>query len=440
MAMGVPLGLAIAMSARTAAARSAALAAVPVIVLTGFFTISRGGILALRRRAARRARDHARPRPLARQAGAGRGGRGDPRQGRPAARRAARRRAHARSPHRQGDELLVIVLVVVAGIVLVTSERASPAPGASPPRCRRCAPRSAAWPGAAVARRRCPGAADVRRLRRAGRPLAGVQEPAARDRQRRPPPRHLQRRGPLQVLGQRAARVRERPCRRHRRGQLRNWWEAPRHAVANPSATPTRCTRRRSASSGSSASRCSSASSLWSSPRACAASAARTGPPPALLAGATAACAAFAVAAGVDWLWQVTVLPVCFLLLAAAVLAPARAGRERPAAPPGARRARRHRRRRARRARRPARRRDAAALQPAGRGGQPARPRPAPGQHLAPRPALRLLAAAAARAGPGAARRPPGAVSAAQGGAAQGAHQLAPALRTRQNPGRDAAT
>ena len=47
MAMGVPLGLAIAMSARTAAARAAALAAVPVLVLTGFFTISRGGILAV---------------------------------------------------------------------------------------------------------------------------------------------------------------------------------------------------------------------------------------------------------------------------------------------------------------------------------------------------------------------------------------------------------
>ena len=132
-----------------------------------------------------------------------------------------------------------------------------------------------------------------------------------------------------------------------------------------------------------------------------------TGPPPALLAGATAACAAFAVAAGVDWLWQVTVLPVCFLLLGAAVLlAPRGQDRDRPprrgdalalvafavVALVGARR--------------PARRRDATALQPAGGRGQPARSRPAPGEHLAPRPALCLLAAAAARTGPGAARRP----------------------------------
>ena len=61
-----------------------------------------------------------------------------------------------------------------------------------------------------------------------------------------------------------------------------------------------------------------------------------TGPPPALLAGATAACAAFAVAAGVDWLWQVTVLPVCFLLLGRGRSSPPR-GQERrpPAAPAG---------------------------------------------------------------------------------------------------------
>jgi O-antigen ligase len=44
-----------------------------------------------------------------------------------------------------------------------------------------------------------------------------------------------------------------------------------------------------------------------------------------LLAGAVAACAAFAVAAAVDWVWQLPVLPVAFLLLGAAILA----GRER---------------------------------------------------------------------------------------------------------------
>ena len=40
----------------------------------------------------------------------------------------------------------------------------------------------------------------------------------------------------------------------------------------------------------------------------------------ALLAGALGGCAAFAVAAAIDWAWELTVLPVMFLLLAAAVI------------------------------------------------------------------------------------------------------------------------
>ena len=39
-----------------------------------------------------------------------------------------------------------------------------------------------------------------------------------------------------------------------------------------------------------------------------------------LLAGALAGCAAFAVAAAIDWVWELTVLPVVFLLLAAAAI------------------------------------------------------------------------------------------------------------------------
>jgi O-Antigen ligase len=41
-----------------------------------------------------------------------------------------------------------------------------------------------------------------------------------------------------------------------------------------------------------------------------------------LLAGAVAGCAAFAAAAGVDWVWQLPVIPAAFLLLAAAILGP----------------------------------------------------------------------------------------------------------------------
>lgn len=41
-----------------------------------------------------------------------------------------------------------------------------------------------------------------------------------------------------------------------------------------------------------------------------------------LFAAATAGAAAFAVAAGVDWVWQLAVIPIAFLLLAAAILQP----------------------------------------------------------------------------------------------------------------------
>ena len=40
-------------------------------------------------------------------------------------------------------------------------------------------------------------------------------------------------------------------------------------------------------------------------------------------AGAAAALLAFAVSAAVDWVWQISVLPVAFLLLGTAVVAPA---------------------------------------------------------------------------------------------------------------------
>jgi O-Antigen ligase len=43
------------------------------------------------------------------------------------------------------------------------------------------------------------------------------------------------------------------------------------------------------------------------------------------VAAIAAACVAFAVSAAIDWVWQIPVLPVAFLLLAAATLAPARA-------------------------------------------------------------------------------------------------------------------
>jgi O-Antigen ligase len=50
----------------------------------------------------------------------------------------------------------------------------------------------------------------------------------------------------------------------------------------------------------------------------------------ALLAAALAAGAAFVTAAAIDWVWEMTVIPVAFLLLAAAVLRTSAGGRKRP--------------------------------------------------------------------------------------------------------------
>lgn len=52
-----------------------------------------------------------------------------------------------------------------------------------------------------------------------------------------------------------------------------------------------------------------------------------------LLAGAIAGVAAFLVAAGIDWAWELTVLPVCFLLLAAAAVGTDPRAGERAVAP-----------------------------------------------------------------------------------------------------------
>jgi O-Antigen ligase len=53
----------------------------------------------------------------------------------------------------------------------------------------------------------------------------------------------------------------------------------------------------------------------------------------ALAAGALAACAAFAAAAAIDWAWELTVLPVMFLLLTSALIARPRSEDAEPAAP-----------------------------------------------------------------------------------------------------------
>ena len=317
------------------AARSAALAAVPVLVLTGFFTISRGGILAvgvglLVALAITPDRGRWLGKLCLVAAGAailvkGALQRDELRDG----------VSSALSRH-QGDELLVIVLVVVAGIVLVHV-------GASLARAAQLAP---SLPG------RAPRAAPPGLGRGRSSPLVAgatvfVASGALADRwQEFKSPPHAWTANDVHRLatftGESRYQVwvssldafKSAPVAGIGAGSFDNWWE--RHATTRESLR--------------------NAHSLYAETLgelglvgitlllglialiiAAGVRGVRrtTGPPPALLAGATAACAAFAVAAGVDWLWQVTVLPVCFLLLGAAVLAPARAGPRPPAAPQG---------------------------------------------------------------------------------------------------------
>ena len=138
-ALGVPLGLAVSMAARTLAGRTAALAAIPVLALTCLFTISRGGVLAAAiGTLVILALSPERGRLAAKVALAGTGTailvkgaleRDDLRDG-----------LAGSLAHEQGDELLVIALFTIAGIALV-HWRPGHRPGRpSAPEPRTCAP------------------------------------------------------------------------------------------------------------------------------------------------------------------------------------------------------------------------------------------------------------------------------------------------------------
>jgi len=320
MAMGVPLGLAIAMSSRTVAARAAALAAIPVIVLTGFFTVSRGGILAVGiGLLVALAITPERGRYLAKLA-LGSAGAAILIKG--ALQRDELRDGVGTSlAHRQGDELLVIALVVVAGTVLLHV-------GASLARSGGLAP---SLPTMRPVQRRLVWGVTVVAVVAGAATFVASGALADRWQEFKDPPTvtgsDVNRLATFSGEGRYKFWVSSlhafetAPVAGIGAGSFENWWEA--HA-----------TRRESVRN---------AHSLYAETLgelglvglvlllglialviAAGVRGVRrtTGPPPALLAGATAACAAFAVAAGVDWLWQVTVLPVCFLLLAAALLAP----------------------------------------------------------------------------------------------------------------------
>ena len=332
MAMGAPLGLAIAMSARTVVARSAALAAVPVLLLTCFFTISRGGILATGvGLLVALALTPDRGRWLGKLSLVAVGTailvkgalqRDDLRDG-----------VLSALGRHQGDELLVIVIMVVVGIALVHA-------GASLARRANLTP---SLPVVRPAQRRAAWGAVLVAL------IAGtvffVASGALADRWQEfksPPPaatvNDVHRLGTFtgesryQVWISALDAFKSAPIAGIGAGSFNNWWE--RHATARESLRNAHSLYAETLGElglvGMALLLALIALIITAGVRGVRRT---TGPPPALLAGATAACAGFAVAAGVDWLWQVTVLPVCFLLLGVAVLVPHSQDEGRPPRP-----------------------------------------------------------------------------------------------------------
>jgi hypothetical protein len=321
MALGLPLGMAVSMSARSIAGRAAALAALPVLALTLFFTISRGGVLAAAiGLIAAVLLTPQRGRWLAKLAVAAAGTailikgaiqRDELRDGLTS--------ALARD---QGNELLVVALVVLGGIVLVHIGLSLARAGGLVPESRPL-PRTAAravWAVVLVAaiggattfvasgelsdrwaefKSPHPKAGDFHRLSSVsgqGRYKMWVSSVDAFEQ------------APVAGLGA---------------GSFENWWE--RNALYRETVRNAHSLYAETLAELGLIGMLLIvgliilviAAGAWSVRRA-------TGPPTTILAGATAACVAFAVVAGVDWHWQVTVLPACFVLLAAAVLAPAR--------------------------------------------------------------------------------------------------------------------
>ena len=323
MAIGIPLALAVAAHARTLAARALAAAAVPVLALTAFYTLSRGGIAAAA--AGVIALLALYPRRLALlptllPAGAGAailiaGG---------IQREALADGLHTAPARAQGDEMLAMTLVVCAGVALVQVAIGLAARHGLGPRSRVSRRRSAALLGVAAAAALAvtlavglPEEASDRwdEFKEPGSPGRGLERLESAQGSFR-----------YQVWDSALDANATDPITGIGPGGFEYWWA--RHKTVDTFVRD--------------------AHSLYletlgelgivgfaliltligtvlvvGSRRALRSS--ENGR--AMLAGATAGCFAFAVAAAVDWVWELSVLPIAFLLLSAAILGPTRARR-----------------------------------------------------------------------------------------------------------------
>jgi hypothetical protein len=326
MAIGLPLGLAVSMSARTMAARALSLAALPVLALTCLFTISRGGVLAAAVGiVATVLLTPQRGRLLAKLALAAAGTailvKG-------ALQRDALRDGLGTALARdQGDELLVVALVVAAGIALVHVGVSLARAGGLLPESRpmRAGHARIAWGLVVLA-----AAGGATAFVASGELSATWDEFKTRSVKESGYARlgSVSGQGRYNFWVSSVDAFKEAPVAGLGAGSFENWWERNakhRETIRNAHSLYAEAL----AELGLIGTLMIGGFILLVIGAGIRGVRRSTGPPAALLAGATASCVAFAFVAGVDWHWQVTVLPACFVLLAAAVLAPT--GQVRPA-------------------------------------------------------------------------------------------------------------
>ena len=325
IAVGLPLGLAVAMTARTTAARALSVGLLPVMGLAAFFTLSRGGILAIAAGlVVAGLLTEQRGRWLAKLALAS--------VGTAILVKGALQRDELRdglttsAANHQGDELLVLSVVVVVGVALFhTGVSLARTAGLMPAAPRLSSPN---WMRAVVAGVLVVAAAGVALAGSQGRvedrwadfknPSAGLSDGRNTGLQRLS---SASGNGRYQYWVSAVDAFESAPVAGIGAGSWESWW-ARRATLGGTVRNAHSLYAETLGELGAVGITLLVGLILLVIAVGVRRSRSVTGAPRVLFAAATAGCVAFAVVAGVDWSWQVTVLPACFVLLAGALLAP----------------------------------------------------------------------------------------------------------------------
>ena len=324
IAVGLPLGLAVAMTARTTTARALTIGVLPVMGLAAFFTLSRGGILAI-------AAGLLVAGVLTEQRGRWLGKLALASVGTAILVKGALQRDQLRDglstslAEHQGDELLVLSVVVVVGLVLFHTGASLARTAGVVPAAPRLSPN---WTRAATGAVLVVAAVGVVVAGSQGRvedrwadfknPSAGLSDGRNTGLQRLS---SASGNGRYQYWVSAVDAFESAPVAGIGAGSWESWW-ARRATLGGTVRNAHSLYAETLGELGAVGITLLVGLILFVIAVGVRRSRLVTGTPRAMLAGATAGCVAFAVAAGVDWSWQVTVLPACFVLLAAALLAP----------------------------------------------------------------------------------------------------------------------